>query len=106
MASPRGLPLGRRAGVKNIPGAGVGGEPGTRRGPEASAESLSLGTALSPATSSMKAPGGHASALPQAIFLPSTSSRPRPRIQHSGTELTTPAGHTRDTQSRVPRRGR
>lgn len=55
MAAPRGLPLGRRAGVEqNIPGAsGRGG----RCGREASRGSLSLGTMSSLATSSVKAPG-------------------------------------------------
>lgn len=43
---------------RNIPGAGVGvGSGGARGSREASAGSLSLGTARSRATSSMKAPG-------------------------------------------------
>ena len=58
MAAPRGLPLGRRAGAeRNIPGGGAErAERGAHCGPEASAGSLSLGTARSQATSSVKAP--------------------------------------------------
>lgn len=87
MAAPRGLPLGRRAGVENIPGAGWGVGVGVARcGREASAGSLSLGTSRSQATFSVKAPGVQA----QPFSRPSSSPArvPGPHTAQSNCERT------------------
>lgn len=104
VATPRGLPLGRRARVQNIPGAGWGwGEPAAA--PEASAGSLSLGTTRSQATSSVKAPGVRVQPFRRPSSSPAGAPDPGP-ILHSRTVSSLTGRPHSNTQSRAPRRGR